>query len=125
MAVPRKGRRSIQVAEDTFFWVARLQRRWYNGGGPYMVNLYVEHTEVPSAKIHVSFDPYAGPWGLEQNRDIAITPDIVRQVIERVMRTGWNPWSAKKIVEIENAEQFITVAEAETDGMGRFTTSAG
>jgi hypothetical protein len=113
MAMPRKGRRALQVAEDKFFWTTR---RSEDGA---TVLLHVEHAEVPTAKIQATFHVRAG------EEPLAVTPDVARQVVERVFRTGWNPWAAKKTVTLDHAEEFVTVAPDAVGESSRFAPAEG
>lgn len=91
MAMPKKGRRAITVADMTFYWTVSMDKDcWYR-------NLYIQYAENPAAKIDARFE------GI--NYDLSVTPDIVRQVLETALKSGWNPVSATKGLTIPMAQK--------------------
>jgi len=106
MALPRKGRRQIAVAGDRYYWAVS---DWHNPStNPYDLNLFVEHSEHPVSLLCVSFDaPYSQwVWGFPDHT-IAVTPAVVRQVIEYALLHGWAPTSASGAFTISDAQHLF------------------
>src|SRR5690349_4404585 len=85
MALPKKnGIRTITVANRKFYWKVRVD---------YQIGKCL--TIIPSDKqqAHIFANDFVG----------SITPDIVRQVIETALESGWHPDSATRAFIIDDA----------------------
>jgi hypothetical protein len=91
MAMPKKGRRTITVADLTFYWTVSRNSDFQHQ------TLHIQHAEYPAAKIDAQFDRMV--------HDLSITPDVVRQVVETALSSGWNPASATKPLYIPMAHK--------------------
>jgi hypothetical protein len=91
MAIPKRGRRALTILDMMFYWTVSV------GKENRYVKLFVQHAENPAAKITATFTGIPG--------ELSITPDIVRQVLETALKSGWNPINATNGLNIPMAQK--------------------
>lgn len=91
MAIPKRGRRTLTILDMTFYWTISVDKE------NRYVKLFVQHAENSAAKITATFTGIPG--------ELSITPDVVRQVLETALKSGWNPVSATTGLTIPMAQK--------------------
>lgn len=92
MAFSKKGARSISVNNKNYYWVVK---------GDISIALSVMSEKSGTQVLHCNFDYiYKTEQGIE-GEQLAVTPLIVRQVIEYCLENGWNPDDAGSALRFE------------------------
>ncbi|HVK04237.1 MAG TPA: hypothetical protein VM490_12230 [Armatimonadaceae bacterium] len=120
MSFPKKGRRTIQIGDEQFFWSVSGSYLGSPHDFPQKVifRLTVSHSEHSKSLLFAAFhgDSYRFLWAEAQ--DVAVTPRIVREVIEYARRQGWDPKKANEHFTIEDAGAVVK-ANAGAENLGQ------
>jgi len=89
MAFPEKESRQIMVDNQVYNWVASGNDGW--------IDLYIQSSDFDGQKLQVKF----------QYNDYAITPIIVKQVINFGLENNWKPLAKGKVLNLHHVDHII------------------
>jgi len=116
VSLPRKGRRTIRVGEQAYYWMIRFGYIPDPSGtvGDLTIVLLIEAGACPGRRIEAYFEGKRSiPFLWEDVRqNLAITPQTVRGVIDHAVAEGWDPQRATSTFIIDHAETLFPDCKA-------------
>lgn len=109
MALPKKGLRKITIYDKVYGWSATGNDGWISlsialleGNGQLLTAQFDYHHKEIS--IHTTAD---GTTITDVQRQLIITPHIVKQVIEYALQQGWTPAEKKPQMNLGDMDDKI------------------
>ena len=89
MTLPQKKLRKIEVDGKVYGWMIRSRPTWSQGLGGRMT-LAIQELELETPTIlRVTLNILRPDNWLEQKHNMAITPEIIRDIIDAALQEGW------------------------------------
>ena len=116
MALPKKGRRRIEVGGHLYHWFVGTCRIDFDNSpegadATLDISLWIQRATGHGSKIHVRFrGEFLGcvpSLGFDDYQTIAIKPSDVRRIIEYALQRGWTPESTSSDHAIENGHELF------------------
>lgn len=93
MSLPKKGARTIVVGELTYKWLIRKRPTYSEGINHSFMRIAVElDSKSPTGLLMINTQVFR-PDNWIKPTQIAVTPKIVRSMIEKALESGWSPES--------------------------------
>jgi hypothetical protein len=111
MALPKKGRRNLEVNGEHFHWLIsrKLQYRKGTNDADMRLTVVVQHADGEGARLEAQFEgefSLAVPAnGFNDDQTVTLTPASVRSVIERAITLGWKPRERGPVVVLRHEER--------------------